>query len=187
MMGVIIAIVSLFAVFLYKPIIRKFKFTERRFRMLIAAILFIWIAIPASVALYNKNKIVNELMTQGIYEFENSFTVVSNWNEAYAFYMICEPPDTQSEMRRTVEKYLEEHQIVDTLRARVSDDAQEATLRIIFHKPSKEFPIGVDPNKTGWFKSGGFLEGGMLHYRIMDITIPWNAKTKEDYKWKFIT
>jgi len=133
-----------------------------------------------------QNKIRKEYLEKGIYEVEGNFGLGANGFLSTVF-MICEPPSDRAELERVVINFIEENDIVQTLKARSIDwngaptqlDALDITqIDLYFVEPSRDYPIGFD---NGYHN--GFFSGFITDHTIIEVRIPWDSTGKSDFSF----
>ena len=148
----------------------------------VGIILIVVTTLVFSVPFLIKVAIRQEYLEKGIYEVEKTFSHGGSFLETV--FMICEPPSDKDELERVVINFIEENDIVQTIKARKTSDfgsqidPLEITLiKLYFVKPSKSYPIG--------WKSGdhaGFFSGFITDHTIIIVRIPWDSTDTSDFE-----
>jgi len=128
------------------------------------------------VTYHTRNYIVRKpFYEKGIYEIENTFTPVAEYNSLRTIYMICLPPSDEDELISLVKNYIKQNNVVQMMKNRIPEFYGNYIM-LVFVEPSKDYPVGWNRGD-----SGGFFSIDIDHYSIININIPWNSKDDTDW------
>ena len=158
--------------------------------LVMVVVFLLGLGLVASIRFYKQNLIKQEYLAKEIYEVEGTFYLVSG-SICSTVFMICEPPSDNGELECVVIKFIEENNIIQTMKNRKRDDfhttfdyttdyVDPKRLELNFVKPSKDFPIGWNRgDHSGW------LSGLITDYTIVRVRIPWDATDSSDFEFDF--
>ena len=132
---------------------------------------------------YQEHQRAKELISQGIYELDFSYVAVRN--ATYVYYMVCDPPETDEEVKAYVDQFLDENNIVPKLMERSKYWVHELEklqnksniplerISIWFLEPTEDFPAGAEVD------DGDVPAGGAM--LVVDIT-----EEKDVYQYHYL-
>ncbi len=140
---------------------------------------------------YENHKLTQRLKEEEIYMFRDTYSFykpVAGDIEVGAYYMVCEPVDDKVQLVEKLERLMKVMQVVqrakDFFREGLGEKYGYSNLRISinFFRPSKEFPIGWQPEEGRGMED--YQE--ILDYKLLSIDIPWDAESENEHTYYFV-
>lgn len=118
---------------------------DRLFRQIIILCLTVVVVVRIGIPCAKRLVVRAQLIEQNIYEVITQKTISSSGQaELCAYYMICKPEETSSELQRQILCYLDESNLVFSLAKKYKDYASSVV--VYFVQPTKSWPIGRFPS-----------------------------------------
>jgi hypothetical protein len=143
------------------------------------------IAVLVFIGCHKQSAIRQEYLEKGIYEVEDTFGLGAN-DILSTVFMICEPPSDKEELERVVFNFIEENDILQTIKKRKIDQNGIPTqqyylninlIKLYFVEPSKSYPIGWNRGEHA-----GFFSGFITDHTIIEVRIPWESTDTSDFE-----
>lgn len=171
----------------------------KKMKIISTIVILLGISIAVVNNISEKQQIYQEALDKGIYEFDNSVEFFLPKNKVYAHYMVCNPPESDEELKKMVDDFVEKNNIIEEIKERTKEKIKEKmpgatqnltqyfTITLTFYRPSKKFPIGWQPYSKTVFSGGEIGENAILsmwtkmdgsedfEYSYYRYRAPWNS------------
>ena len=168
---------------------QKHASRERIFLAFIIAAILVMAGQTAKYA-YENHKHIQMLKEEEIYMFRDTYMFyksVAGDGTICAYYMVCEPVDDSVQLVEKLERLMKEKQVVQRTKEYYREKLRrkfgciDLWISVEFYKPSKEFPIGWQPEE------GRDIEDyqEMLDNLLLSINTPWDAESEDEHTYYF--
>jgi hypothetical protein len=161
---------------------QKHSRRERIFLAVVIATILI-IAGQAAKYAYENRKFTQRLKVEEIYMI-GTYSFHANFSTIYASYMVCEPVDDKAQLVEMLERRIKEKAVVQGAKNyyREFEDKfgyNDLCITVDFYKPSKEFPIGWQPDKGYTMEDYQEISYNLL----LSVEIPWDAESEDEHTY----
>jgi len=160
---------------------------ERIFLVFVIAAILV-IAGQAARYAYENHQLTQRLKEEEIYMFRDTYSFyvpVAGDSEIGAYCMVCEPVEDNVQLVEKLERLMKEKQVVqgakDYYREKFGEEFgyNNLSIWVEFYKPSKEFPIGWQPEGSRTMED--YQE--ILDNLLLSIDIPWDAESEDEHTY----
>ena len=161
---------------------------KKRFFVFMLAVILVMAGLMANRA-YKNYLLTQKLKKEEIYMFRDTYYFSESVTDdvtIYAYYMVCEPVDSKIQLVEKLERLMIEKEIVQGAKEEYKKYAEnykcdDPRICIEFYKPSREFPIGWQPEGNLSMEDYQEISENLL----LSIKIPSDAKSEDDHTYYF--